>query len=85
MLFIVVDALLEEQPLIVSGLKILLNEPSLKVRAACNWSRKPTNKATLFVIMVLACVDITLGNFSRWPMEKSASHLDFAPTLILNV
>ena len=48
MLFVVVDALLEEQPLIVSGLKILLNEPSLKVRAACNCSRRATNKATYF-------------------------------------
>ena len=35
-LFTVVDTLLEEQPLIVSGLKIILNEPSLKV--CYNWS-----------------------------------------------
>ena len=32
------DSLLEEQPLIVSGFKIILNEQSLKVCLAYNWS-----------------------------------------------
>ena len=36
-MFTVVDSLLEEQPLIVSGLKIILNEQSLKVHLAYNW------------------------------------------------
>jgi len=58
-----VDALEEEQPLIVSGLKIILNEPSFKVPAACNWSDVITifylskfNKTRISSIMLAVCI-----------------------------